>query len=264
MHYNIPRKGDNMSKIKILIVEDEPIIALNLKYNLMELGYEIFGVVNNRCKIMKLLEKTINKPDLILMDIYLQGPSTGIQIAKELKIILPTIPIIFSTANSEIATIKKASETFAYGYLIKPYKEAHLHATIEIALKKALEDNKNIVDLDSIKNINKTLEYKLSLDIEAKSRTVKLKYGYLFDKEKEILYFGNDPVKLTYKEIEIIKVLCQTPGQNVSQDQLEYAIWKDEPAGYAAFRSVLFRLRNKVYKDLIINQNSTGYKIELL
>jgi two-component system, response regulator PdtaR len=253
-----------MNKIKILIVEDEPIIALNLKHNLIQLGYEVFGVVNNRCKTMRLLEKTDIKPDLVLMDIYLQGPSTGVEIAKELKIILPKVPVIFLTANSELATIKEASETFAYGYLIKPYKETHLQATIEMALKKSLEDNKNIVDLDSIRNINKTLEYKLSLDTEAKSRTVKLKYGYLFDKLKEILYFGNDPVKLTFKEIEIIKVLCQTPGQNVSQDQLEYAIWKDEPAGYAAFRSVLFRLRNKIHKDLITNQNNTGYKIELL
>lgn len=253
-----------MSRKKILIVEDEPIIALNLKQTLIELGYYPFGISNNRCKTMKILESTEDKPDLILMDIYLQGPTTGIEIAKELKTILPEVPIIFLTANSELATIKEASETFAYGYLIKPYKESHLQASIEIALKKSQEDQKNTMNLDAIKNINKSLEYKLSLNTEAKSRTVQLKYGYLFDKEKEILYFGDEPVKLTVKEIKIIKVLCQTPGQNVSQEQLEYAVWQDEPAGYAAFRSVLFRLRNKIHKDLITNQNNTGYRIELL
>ena len=47
------------------------------------------------------------------------------------------------------------------------------------------------------------------------------------------------------------------------QEQIEYAIWQDEPAGYAAFRSVLFRLRSKIHKDLIVNQNNSGYKIEL-
>jgi len=253
-----------MNKIKILIVEDEPIIALNLKQVLTELGYEPCGISNNRCNTLKLLEKENIKPDLILMDIYLQGPTTGIELAKELKKTLPNVPVIFLTANSELATIKEASEALAYGYLIKPYKTNHLQASIEIAMKKALDDNKNILDLDSIKNVNKTLEHKLSLDSESRSRTVKLKYGYLYDKEKEVLYFGNEPVKLTSKEIKIIKVLCHTPGQNVSQDQLEYAIWQDEPAGYAAFRSLLFRLRNKIHKDLISNQNNTGYKIELL
>ena len=253
-----------MNKTKILIVEDEPIIALNLKQVLIDLGYEPCGIANNRCNTMKLLDEKDLEPDLILMDIYLQGPTTGIQLAKELKDILPQVPVIFLTANSELATIREASETLAYGYLIKPYKKSHLQAAIEVALKKAQDDNKNCFDLNAIKNINKTLEHKLSLDLETRSRTIKLKYGYLFDKEKEILYFGDDPVKLTQKEIKIINVLCQTPGQNVSQEQLEYAIWQDEPAGYAAFRSVLFRLRNKIHKDLITNQNNTGYRIELL
>jgi DNA-binding response OmpR family regulator len=253
-----------MKKYKILIVEDEPIIALNLKQILSELEYEPFGIANSKCNTLKLLNEKEDTPDLILMDIYLQGPTTGIELAKELKITLPNVPIIFLTANSEFATIREASETFAYGYLVKPYKKNTLFATIELALKKANEDYLKSQNFESIKNLNKTLEHKLTLNEEAKSRTIKLKYGYLFDKEKEILYYGNEVVKLTNKETEIIKALCETPGQKISQEQLEYTIWQDEPAGYAAFRSVLFRLRNKIHKDLITNQNNTGYRIELL
>jgi|TARA_R110002050_G_scaffold280862_2_gene428019 DNA-binding response OmpR family regulator len=252
-----------VKKYKILIVEDEPIIALNLQEILFELGYEPCGIANNRCKTLAILAKNI-KPDLILMDIYLQGPTTGIELAKELKKTLPNVPVIFLTANSELATIREASETFAYGYLVKPYKKNTLFATIELALKKASEDLQKNLDFESVQNINKTLEHKFSLEVEAKSRTIKLKYGYLFDKEKDVLYYGNEVVKLTNKETEIIKALCKTPGQKISQEQLEYAIWQDEPAGYAAFRSVLFRLRNKIDKDLITNQNNTGYRIELL
>ena len=251
-----------MNNIKILIVEDESIIALNLKETLIELGYEPCGIAPNRCKTLKILETGII-PDLVLMDIYLKGPTTGIELSKELKTIIPNTPIVFLTANSEISTIKEASETFAYGYILKPYKKSILHASIEIALKKAQEDTKTNKNLTAIKTLNETLEYKLSMNQEAKSRTIKLKYGYLFDKEKNILYYGDEITKLTSKEIKIIKVLCQTPGQNVSQEQLEYAIWQDEPAGYAAYRSLLFRLRNKIHKDLITNQNNTGYKIEL-
>jgi len=88
-----------MSKIKILIVEDESIIALNLKESLQDLGYEPCGIAPNKCKTMKILEKGV-VPDLILMDIYLKGPTTGIELAKELKTTLPFTPVIFLTANS--------------------------------------------------------------------------------------------------------------------------------------------------------------------
>ena len=251
-----------MNKIKILIVEDESIIALNLKETLIELGYEPCGIAPNKCKTIALLEKGI-QPDLILMDIYLKGPTTGIELAKELKITMPEVPVIFLTANSELATIKEASKAFSYGYIIKPYKKPSLHAAIEVAIAKVNEDNKKREKLDAIENINKTLEHQLTVNRDKNHRTVQLKYGYLYDKETNILYYGDEPVKLTSKEKSIIDLLCNSAGHFISQEQREYAIWQDEPAGYAAFRSVLFRLRSKVHKDLITNQNNTGYKIEL-
>lgn len=251
-----------MNKIKILIVEDESIIALNLKETLIELGYEPCGIAPNRCKTIALLEKGI-QPDLILMDIYLKGPTTGIELAKELKITMPEVPVIFLTANSELATIKEASKAFSYGYIIKPYKKPSLHAAIEVAIAKVNEDNKKREKLDAIENINKTLEHQLTVNRDKNHRTVQLKYGYLYDKETNILYYGDEPMKLTSKEKSIIDLLCNSAGHFISQEQMEYAIWQDEPAGYAAFRSVLFRLRSKVHKDLITNQNNTGYKIEL-
>ena len=250
-----------MNKIKILIVEDESIIALNLKETLIELGYEPCGIAPNKCRTMALLEKGVI-PDLILMDIYLKGPTTGIELAKELKITMPEIPVIFLTANSELATIKEASKAFSYGYIIKPYKKPSLHAAIEVAISKVQEDNKKREKLDAIENINKTLEHQLTINRDNSHRTIQLKYGYLYDKETNIFYYGNEPVKLTSKEKSIIAVLCNSAGHFISQEQMEYAIWQDEPAGYAAFRSVLFRLRSKIHKDLIVNQNNTGYKIE--
>lgn len=252
-----------MSAVKILIVEDESIIALNLKETIKELGYEPCGITPNRCKTIALLESGV-VPDLILMDIYLKGPTTGIKLAQELKQSLPYVPVIFLTANSELATIKEASEAFAYGYLVKPFKKTNLHAAIEVALKKAKNDKEKSEKLNAVENTNKALECKLGLEQKQQEVVIKLKYGYLYDRDKEILYYKESPVKLTSKEKEIIKILCKTPGLNVSQDQLEYSIWQDEPAGYAAFRSLLFRLREKIHKDLIVNQSGTGYKIELL
>jgi len=251
-----------MSKPKILIVEDESIIAINLKETLVELGYEPCGITPNRCRTLKLLEEGVN-PDLVLMDIYLSGPTTGIVFAKELRQMLPQVPVIFLTANSELTTIKEASNTFAYGYILKPYKKNILKANIEIALNKAKEDFKQGTNLENIKNINKILQKKIdSKEIEI-STIYKLKFNYLYDKETKILYHGDKIVKLTKKETSIIDILCRNIGNFTSQNQIEYSIWQDKPAGYAALRSILHRLRSKMHKGLITNQNNLGYKIEI-
>lgn len=159
-----------------------------------------------------------------------------------------------------------------------------LHELCVNALKYAFKENRNNILSVHMKLINEEVHLKIKDNgdgfkeinafeksdsigmqlVHSISNTIKLKYGYLFDKEKEILYYKDDVIKLTNKETDIIKALCKSPGQKISQNQLEYIIWQNEPAGYAAFRSVLFRLRNKVHKDLITNQNNTGYRIELL
>lgn len=251
-----------MSKPKILIIEDEAIIAINLKETLLELGYETCGITPNRCRTLALLEEGCI-PDLILMDIYLSGPTTGIIFAKELRQILPQVPVIFLTANSEIATINEASTSYAYGYILKPYKKSILKANIEIALNKAKEDFKQGANLESVKNINKILQSKLNSKQVEQSSIVRLDFNYLYDKSTKVLYHGDKIVKLTTKETNIIHFLCNNVGNFTSQEQLEYLIWHDKPAGYAAFRSVLHRLRSKVTKDLILNQNDLGYKIML-
>ena len=249
--------------MQILIVEDESIIALNLKEVLIDLGYEPCGIAPSRSKTLALLDKGI-KPDLVLMDIYLKGSVTGIELAKELKSIIPNTPIIFLTANSELATIKKATSCHAYGYLLKPVKEAELHANIELALQKSNFDTQTKEQLDSIENVAKTLEHTLQESKEEKLTIIKLKYGYVFDIEKKVLYLKKEMVNLTAKERDLVALLCQQKGSYISRDQIEYSIWANEPAGEAAFRSLMFRVRNKLHKDLIINSNNIGYKIARL
>ncbi|MFT5661002.1 MAG: DNA-binding response OmpR family regulator [Sulfurimonas sp.] len=252
-----------MIKKKILIVEDEPIIAMNLKEVLIELGYEISGIAPSRSKTLALLDKGI-RPDLVLMDIYLKGTVTGIELAKELKTIIPDTPIIFLTANSELSTIKKAASAYAYGYLIKPVKERELHANIELALQKSSLDAKTKEQLNSVENIAKTLEHTLQESKEEKLTFITLKYGYVFYIEKKALHLKGKLVSLTVKERDLMALLCQQKGNFVSREQIEHSIWANEPAGEAAFRSLMFRVRNKLHKDLIINSNNIGYKIARL
>jgi len=120
-----------MSKIKVLVVENEPLIALDVKMSLEKLGYEVIAsVASYQDALAKAYEL---KPDLALMDINLDGNKDGIQAAKALKDHY-NIPVVFLTSLREFETIHRAKESDPFGYIIKPFKTDDLHSSIEIAL----------------------------------------------------------------------------------------------------------------------------------
>ena len=120
-------------KVKILIIDDEIMLANILKYQLQKFGYEVYvGPINGE----EAINYTLNlKPDLVLMDIYLDGDQDGIEVTKKINAVLD-IPIIYSTAFADENTINRASISSPYGYLIKPIDINVLHSSIEIALYK--------------------------------------------------------------------------------------------------------------------------------
>lgn len=251
-----------MNKKTILIVEDETIIALNLKETLLDLGYIVCGIANNKCSTLRMLEQGAT-PDLILMDIYLKGETTGIELTKMLQTIISSVPILFLTANSELATIKKASTTNAYGYLLKPIKERELKANIELALSKSENDRNIQHKLNDTENVNKALEKKLKDNQNSNVVLVSLKHGYVFDMDKKTLYLQDSLVKLTAKEQELLYLLVKNRTSTVSQEHIEHMLWVHTPPGEGAFRSLMFRLRKKLHKDLIINSNNIGYHLAI-
>jgi len=120
-----------MSQPRIMIVEDEDIVALDIKKCLTGMGYAVPA-------ISSLGEDAIGaaatiQPDLILMDIKLRGKMSGIDAAQKIRTHLD-IPIVYVTAYSDEDTIEQAKFTRPYGYLLKPYNERELRAAIEIAL----------------------------------------------------------------------------------------------------------------------------------
>ncbi|MCU7490340.1 MAG: PAS domain S-box protein [Ignavibacteria bacterium] len=122
-----------MAKAKIFIVEDESIVALDLKYSLESLGYQVCGIESTaEDGVKKILEA---KPQLVLMDIGLEGVTDGITAAAEIKSKLD-IPLIYLTANSDEATLNRAKITEPFGYVLKPFDERDLQTTIEMALYK--------------------------------------------------------------------------------------------------------------------------------
>ena len=118
---------------KILIVEDESIIAMDIERGLKKLGYLVTGIVN-RCEdaLQKIQE---NLPDLILMDIQIKGKRDGIESAQVIHRQY-NIPIIFLTAYADERTLQRAKAAEPLGYIIKPFIETDLYAAIEVALYK--------------------------------------------------------------------------------------------------------------------------------
>ena len=122
-----------MSKINILVVEDEAIVAKDIQQSLKKIGYNVLDLLSSGESVLLCLKE--NKPDLILLDIMLKGELSGVDVSEHVNNHYK-IPIIFLTAYADQSTLDKAKVTEPYGYIIKPFKEVDLHTTIEMALYK--------------------------------------------------------------------------------------------------------------------------------
>ena len=126
-----------MAKKKILIVEDDKMLCAIFEMFIRELDYELVGISQSGNEATKLI--AINKPDVILMDIYIEGNITGIETAK-LIYERYDIPVIFVTSDIKEETIKEAIYKNTYGFLMKPVYKSTLGVAIEFAYAKHLFD----------------------------------------------------------------------------------------------------------------------------
>ena len=118
---------------KILIVEDEAVIAIRLQERLTAMGYHIIGMSYSSEEAMEHARRL--RPDVILMDIMIPGKMDGIAVANSVKTELD-IPVIFLTAFSEDKIIDRAKQAEPYGYIVKPFQDRELKACVEVALFK--------------------------------------------------------------------------------------------------------------------------------
>jgi PAS domain S-box-containing protein len=144
-----------MNKARILIVEDEVIIAMQLESQLQSFGYEVTSVVNTGEKAIKKAEE--DKPDLILMDIRINGEMDGIEAAEIIRNQFD-IPVIFSTAYLDQERIERAKITMPFGYVLKPIQERDLKVTLEMASYVAKVDAERRKAEKETEKLNQTLE----------------------------------------------------------------------------------------------------------
>ncbi len=122
-----------MDPAQVLVVEDEAIVAMDIQSKLEDLGYSVIAVIRSGEEAVQTACEM--RPDLILMDITLQGDMDGISAVARIQECNAT-PVVYMTAHGDKATLERAKETEPLGYIIKPIEEQALRAAIEVALNK--------------------------------------------------------------------------------------------------------------------------------
>ena len=144
--------------VRILVVEDEAIIARDIKYTLENLGYTVPAMAASGADAIR--KAADLQPDLVIMDIVLKGPMDGIQAAAEIRA-ANDVPVIYLTAYGNEETLQRAKVTAPYGYILKPFEERELHITVEIALHRHQMEKKLRESYDSLERTNERLEVAL-------------------------------------------------------------------------------------------------------
>lgn len=223
-----------MQKTKLLIVEDEILIALDIKQSVEKMGFEVIDYVTTFDEVKEVLDNQI--PDIILMDINLEESIDGIEIVNKIKNY--KIPTIYLTAYTDEKTISRAIKTEPIGYIVKPFNTDELKATILLGMHK----------LQKEKSLN--------------SNYLHLGESYYFDKINEQLFFNNVHIKLSKRERKLLLVLIEASGNIVSFIDIEREIWEDVVTD-SALRVLIFRLRSKLDHKFIETVPTVGCRLNL-
>jgi DNA-binding LytR/AlgR family response regulator len=199
-----------MNNIRILIVEDEPIIAADLADRLVDMGFDIAGPCSTGEEAIGVVQT--QAPDLILMDIQLDGPLDGIETT---KMILEkhVIPVIFLTSNSDEATFARAKATMPAAFLSKPFRGKDMKHAIELAISKASQATPAV---PAPSDAEQTYLFKDRIFIKSKDRMVRLFFHEILWLEADDYYCRlmtpGKEILITQTLKQIGETLADVPG----------------------------------------------------
>jgi DNA-binding response OmpR family regulator len=225
--------------MKVLIIEDEIFSANHLKLIIEKSGHTVIDIVDNAYSAIEVC-KTY-KPEIVFMDIMLKGSLNGDTLSYKIYTKYPSIILIFLTAYLDDETLEYASKSHAFSYLMKPYREGEIIATLKLAdtqLQSTLQTTQN------------------------KQNHIYLIDNYKFDLEKNKLFFNNDEVPLSKNAKKLFSILCKNTHTFVDNEQILYKIWKEQGSN-EALRSLVYRIKLSTSPKIILNHNKIGYKIML-
>lgn len=222
-------------KKTIFIVEDDLLSAEYLKEFLIKENYNVLDIVDTAEEAIQKC-KTI-QPDILLMDIMLKGQLSGCEAAVEIKHFHPECKIVFLTAFAEPEMIDYAVESKACAYLMKPYREKEILATIKVILRQ-----------DHI------------LPVATETGLIQLKNNFVFDSKLRCLYKEDKEIPLSSKKLKLIELLAKNKNHTVSNEQICMYVWNGMKSN-STLRSLIHRFRSVINDDIITNVNGVGYSI---
>ena len=225
-----------MIKTKILIVEDETIVALDIKRAVIKMGFEVTNTVTNHDDAINSVIS--NKPDFIIMDINLENSKDGIITVESIKKI-ENIPIIYLSAFSDDETINRAIQTNPLIYLSKPFKREELKTTILLGVYKMNHQNTDNIDKNCFK----------------------LGFDYYYDLLQNQLFYKSMPIRLSKNENHLLRILIDARGAIVSFSDIEYQVWPDAPTSDSTLRTLVYRVRTKLEYKLIETVPTFGCRL---
>jgi len=235
-----------MAKARIMIVEDEMIVAGDIKKTLQDKEYVVSTVVSSGEEAIKKAEA--DNPDLVLMDIVLKGEMNGIDAAREIRERFG-IPVVYLTAYADEKTLTRAKITEPFGYIVKPFHEKELHSNIEMALYKHKTERKL---KESYAGLKRTMEG----IIDAMAMMVELRNPFIAGHQHRVAQLASaiatemglpeDQIKTTHLAATIHDVgLINIPFEVLSKpyrlsgEELDY--YKIHPkVGYSILKNIEF------------------------
>ena len=234
------------ANVKILIVEDETIVAADLKHKLTHLGYHVIGTTGRGEDAVRMV--STERPALVLMDIVLAGEMDGIEAADRIRQI-HNAPIVFLTAHSDTETLSRAKATGPFGYLLKPFSERELETHIEMALYRyRIEERLREKEERLRLAIDATKMALWDWNVESGQATWAGHYGELFGQNPDAIQDTYDAfLALVYEEDrEQVRIAMQRALEDGAPYASEFRVrWPDQSIHWLQWWGEVFRDEQK-------------------
>jgi len=232
-----------MANARILVVEDEAIVAKDVQSRLEGLGYAVPAIASSGEEAIGKAAET--QPDLVLMDVRLRGEMDGVEAAGQVRDRF-NIPVIYVTAYADDATLQRAKITQPFGYILKPFETRELHTAIEMALyKHKLEESLRKSRSSFRSLVEKNPDGILLVDKDGITRYVNPAVESFLNRTSEELIgelFGLPLVGGQLTEIDVVRRGAQ-PG--IAELRVDGTEWEGKPAQLVSIRDVTERKRTE-------------------
>ncbi|SFZ98197.1 Two-component hybrid sensor and regulator [hydrothermal vent metagenome] len=227
-----------MNEINILIVEDESIVAMEIKSYVEKLTYNVVNICSNAKDALYIVEN--NRVDIVMMDICLKGEMDGIETVSIIKESYPHIEVIFLTAHLDDFNVNRAIKLDPVAYLSKPFNREELRVFLKIAEHKLKNEVSHEAD---------------------KSNLIILDEEFSYDSENQTLFCCNEMIHLTKKENELLALLIKNKNTIVDFYTIENIVWPDKYTSANTTRTLVKRVRQKLKHKFIETVSSRGYRL---